>query len=75
MFFRKSTEFGQRMSKLNEVNNLLDYLSSLGFDMIEKRKELNKISPYKLNEFIESLNREYLVVIVSSNYLHKMNNI
>ena len=37
MFFRKSTEFGQRMSKLNEVNNLLDYLSSLGFDMIEKR--------------------------------------
>ena len=41
--------------------------------MIEKRKELNKISPYKLNEFIESLNIEYLGVIVSSNYLHKMN--
>lgn len=75
MFFRKSTEFGKRTSKLNKVNNLLDFLSSLGFDMIEKRKELNKISPYKLNEFIESLNKEYLGVIVSSNYLHKMNNI
>lgn len=60
----------------NEANDLLDYISSLGFDMIRERKELNTLDTQKeIDSFLKSLREEYNNVFVYNTYLRELNNV